>query len=309
VTPPKSITPPVLATVQPLDHLDWAKNEERRNALVATSRLAAGAETSILIEGLCVKVPSAFCEQCGLEDGRGGTGVWHLSQRETRMFTALLRAEPGKEVLSRPQIMVADKQTGYFQIGQDVPYGVVQPPKDGVDAPVTKVEYKSVGVTLRVTPRISADGRSILLQTEAQSTQLGTPVDLGNGVTSPVFNTQASQTTVAIPDAGTVVLRTGTTSTGTVMQLRDGTIKYGKKVTIDELWVLTAHIVRAKDSRPHAPPLPTPAIPVGSLPGGDMAFPLKFTDAVPVMPVLASPPPQPMAKPAPVTGTLPPAKP
>jgi hypothetical protein len=118
------------------------------------------------------------------------------------------------------------------------------------------VEYKSVGVTLRVTPRISADGRSIQLRAEAQSTQLGAPVALGNGVTAPSFNMQSSQTTVMIPDGGTVVLRTGTTTTGTVMMLRDGTRKVGKKETIDELWVLTAHIVRPADKKPAAAPKP-----------------------------------------------------
>jgi hypothetical protein len=248
-------------TVPPADHLDWAKNEARRHAIVAAGHPAAGVGLSILIEGLCVKVPSAFCEQCGLDDAPGGAGVWHLSQRETRMFTALLRAEPGKDVVSQPQVVVADKQTGHFQVGQDVPYAVVEPPKDGVDFPVTKFEYKSVGVTLRVTPLVSADGRSIRLRTEAQSTRLGTPVDLGNGATSPVFNTQSSQTTVVIPDAGTVVLRTGTTTTGTVMMLRDGTRKAGKKVTIDELWVLTAHVVRPADAKPAAAPNPAPSTP------------------------------------------------
>ena len=254
--------PPVMPQeAAPQDHLDWAKNEARRNAIVAAGS-PAGAEPSILIDALCIKVPSAFCERCGLEETPGGAGVWNLSPRETRMFTALLRAEPGKEVVSRPQMMVADKQAGLFQVGQEVPYTVVEPPKPGVAFPVTKVEYKSVGVTLRVAPRIAADGRSILLRSEAESTQVGPPVDLGNGTTAPVFNTQSNQTTVLVPDAGTVVLRTGTTTTGTVLQLPDGTKKAGKKEMIDELWVLTAHIVRPAGKKPAAAPKPAPGVPL-----------------------------------------------
>ena len=53
-----------------------------------------------------------------------------------------------------------------------------------------------------------------------------------------------------------VVLRTGTTTTVTVVMLRDGTRKAGKKETIDELWVLTAHIVRPADKKPAAAPKP-----------------------------------------------------
>jgi type II secretory pathway component GspD/PulD (secretin) len=75
--------------------------------------------------------------------------------------------------------MAVDNQAGYFQVGQVVPSEVVESPKAGIDLPSTTAEYKTVGVTLRVTPRISADGRSIQLRTEAESTQLGAPVDLG----------------------------------------------------------------------------------------------------------------------------------
>ncbi|HJZ54868.1 MAG TPA: hypothetical protein VKE74_07905, partial [Gemmataceae bacterium] len=258
-TKPAKAAPPMTPEVAPRPELpDWAKDEARRKAIVAAGRQQAGAEPAILIDALCVKVPSAFCEQCGLDDGPGTAGPWVLSQRESRMFTALLRAEPGKEVISRPQIIASNNQAAVFQVGQEVPYAVVEPPKDGGDPPVTKLESKSVGVTLRVTPRLSADGRSIRLHTEAQSTQLGAPVDLGRGVTSPVFHTQSSQATVVVPDAGTVVVRTGTTTTGTVVMLRDGTKQAGKKETIDELWVLTAHIVRAADEKPAAAPKPAP---------------------------------------------------
>ena len=68
------------------------------------------------------------------------------------------------------------------------------------------VAYRSIGVTMRVTPRVSPDGK-ILMRVEPQVSSV-TPgaVSLGNGIQSPAFNIQTVQTTVLASDGETIVL-------------------------------------------------------------------------------------------------------
>ncbi len=264
--PPAS---PLLPVVPRREEFDGARNDAQPQKLLADSRPPVKKERGVLIEGMCVRVPAGFCERCGLDEGATGGAVSMLLRREARMLTELLRVEPGREVISDPKMILADKQTGFAQVGQDVPYvaGEESATKDGKPARVEKIAYQSVGVTLRVTPMISADGTSIQLRTETQTTQVAaTPVNLGNGVQAPTFNTQSCQTTVLIPDGGTVVLRTNTS---------DG----GKDAT-EQLWVLTAQI-RGSEKAPPAsvkpliPIVPPPVVAPQPLPAAKVVPPAK----------------------------------
>lgn len=230
-----------------------------------------GLPPTIQIEGLLAEVPSGFCERCGLDGEQPGmAGVWSLSRREVKMFTELLRLDKACKVQSRPKILVADNQTGYIQVGQDVPYVVSTDMKEGKT--VQTIDHRHVGITTRVTPRLSADGRTVLLQAELQhsavSPALGT---LKDGVVVPGFSTQTCQTTVAVPDGGTAVIRFGTTTAA------------GGKV-IDHLWMLTPSVIRGKE--PPVAPLPKPVVSV------QMTAPPGLT-FIPANPTIVAPPPLP----------------
>jgi hypothetical protein len=204
------------------------------------------------------------------------------------MFAELVRADKACAVTSRPKLLVTDNQTGYVQVGQDVPYVASSDIKDGMA--VQTIEYRPVGVTMRLTPRVSADGRSVLVRTELQhSAVTPTPVDLGGGLQSPAFNIQTCQTTVLIPDGGTVVIRFGSTQTA------DG------KGKTDHLWMLTPSVVRGKDAKPLVvPPQPAPA---------NVMEPRPFVDVVLPNSVQVHPRPTPAQAPLPANGTLPPGTP
>lgn len=123
-------------------------------------------------------------------------------------FNLLIRAlkQQGRiEILSRPQIQVADSQTGFVQVGQDYPT-LTQSILSGVGTAQQSIEYRPIGITLRVTPRISPDGK-VLMRVEPQiSTPTPQPVSLGQGFTAPAFNVQTVQTTVSAADGETIIL-------------------------------------------------------------------------------------------------------
>jgi hypothetical protein len=246
------VQPPVLPAGAPLE-IDWKRDEAQARALLpapprAAQRDQQPGKPSVLIQALCVRVPAGFCERSGLtaEESAAG-GAWSLTRREQRMFSRLLSTEPGTDIVTRPQLQVEEGRTGHFQIGQSVS-------ADGktVDTPAAK--FIDVGVQLKITPRIAANGQ-LLLRIETESTEMAEEkVNLGGDppVYAPAFNIESHQATVVVPDTGTVVLRSATSAAA------------GKKAAQETLWVLTPHVIRTgkKAATPDGPaPKPSPVMP------------------------------------------------
>lgn len=117
--------------------------------------------------------PAGFAEETGL--GTAAEAKWALTPREARMLTAAIGKAKDQTVVSKPEMVVMDNQTGFFQIA---------------DGPAA--------FTARVTPRVAPDGKSVLLRVE---TQISKPAD-GRGT-----DTTSVQTTESIPTGGTLVIR------------------------------------------------------------------------------------------------------
>jgi RNA polymerase sigma factor (sigma-70 family) len=284
------IMPPLLPAA-PATEFDWQKEETRRRGAVAGVRATDG-DRIVLIEAMCLRVPAGFCERSGLTAEESSL-AWILTQREQRMFTALLRAEKlqgGLDVLTRPMMTALDGQTAHCEVGHqaEVVTGLEAETKDGKTVYKAKLSKVDLGVVLRVTPKIAASGQ-VQLRIETQISELvgtGSPLavpvvpaggnaDGGKLGTVPLghlgTNKQAVQATVIVTDTGTVILRTELPTAR------------GAKPAHETLWVLTTHIIRNdKDKKPAAGgPAPTPPFPVTGV---------ASTPAQPAAP-LPSPPP------------------
>src|SRR5262245_4811107 len=97
--PGKRVTVPVPLHLPVLwPEIDQAGKEASINELAWLVRQAPVGQRSVVMQGLCVQVPAGFCEKAGLsvagrdERKKAAAGVWTLSQREARMFGALLRS-------------------------------------------------------------------------------------------------------------------------------------------------------------------------------------------------------------------------
>src|SRR5262249_38276738 len=116
-----------------------------------------------------------------------------------------LKSQGRIDILSRPQVQVADNQTGFVQVGQNFPYlGPSTLTATGVAQ--QSIEYQPIGVTMRATPRVNPAGKVLTpLEPEVASVS-SSPVNLGNGILAPAFNIQTVQTTVLASDGETIVL-------------------------------------------------------------------------------------------------------
>lgn len=154
------------------------------------------------VQALVAEVPAAFLAHAGLTTpgAPAGGGCYSLNARERDLFALAFRGYPGQQVLSRPQILVRDNQTGHVRVGQDFPVSTSAAPGN------TEVEYRFVGVTAEVTPRVMPDGK-VLLRVGVQTCDpAAQPAVVRAGVSAFSFNVSTMQTTVLAPAGDTVVI-------------------------------------------------------------------------------------------------------
>ncbi len=139
--------------------------------------------------------------------GSSGAGgfVFSASSDTLNVLVRALKSQGRIDTLSVPRISTLDNQVGYIFVGQDFPYvDGAQINQFGTVTPI--VARASLGISLRVTPRISPEGR-VLMRVEPQiSSPQSTTISLGNGLFAQAFNNQQISTTVIAGDGETVVL-------------------------------------------------------------------------------------------------------
>jgi hypothetical protein len=197
-------------------------------------------QRAVAMQVLCVRVPAGFCERAGLKAAKAGdkqpaTGMWTLGKREAQMFGSLLRSETGKQVLSCPQLVTQDgKGAGVELTPPLVTVGlpqVVEP--GGPTSDVVDLATCEAGLSLHVTPDVSADGKFVKLKATVKCYCLAQDTTAPSAV-------QDSEGTLVMPSGGTAVLLS---QAGCRKDASD-------KKTSEVVWVLTAHVVEGRRQAP-----------------------------------------------------------
>lgn len=113
---------------------------------------------------------------------------------EMKLLLRELKASGQADILSRPTLLVLNKQTGFFMVGGGQP---VPTPAGEV------VACQPFGVSTRVTPDVSADLKSVALALE---------LDLNERTAGPLpgVSCQQVRSNVVLPDGGTMLVKVGT---------------------------------------------------------------------------------------------------
>jgi general secretion pathway protein D len=137
-----------------------------------------------------------------------GAGLYQLMGAD---FTATLRAiaTAGKtEVLSRPSILARNNQQAVITVGQEIPL-ITDTRYDNNNNQINTVQYSDIGIILRVTPFITADGQvEMIVSPEISNlTDQTIPISGGsNPVSSPVIAKRSADTVVVTGDGQTVII-------------------------------------------------------------------------------------------------------
>jgi type II secretory pathway component GspD/PulD (secretin) len=91
-----------------------------------------------------------------------GGFVFSAASESVNLFLRTLRVANRLQILSRPEIMTADNTEGYVQVGQSFPRPTELSFTGGTGGtasqPIIGIEDEEIGIILRVTPRVGADG-------------------------------------------------------------------------------------------------------------------------------------------------------
>ena len=137
-------------------------------------------------------------------NGVGGL-VFSAASDTVNVLVRALKTQGRTDIMSKPHLTVVDGQVGFFQVGQSYPL-LDNTVLSGVGTSQQGIRYEDLGIVLRVTPRISPDGR-VLMRIEPQvSSPSQTPVNLGGAGVATAIDRQTLQTTVQMNDGETIVL-------------------------------------------------------------------------------------------------------
>jgi type II secretion system protein D len=138
-------------------------------------------------------------------NGPAGGFVFSAQSQSFNLLVRALKTQGRLDVLSCPQVTTMDSQTAAVSIGQDIPIAS-STSVTATGLVTTGIDRRNVGVLLRVTPRITPEGKVLMRVFPEISSVIPTPVSIGPGVTSTAFNIQQVETSVVAQDGETVVI-------------------------------------------------------------------------------------------------------
>ncbi|MCO5170306.1 MAG: tetratricopeptide repeat protein [Planctomycetes bacterium] len=142
----------------------------------------------------------------GLNNLRDGIRYTTSSDKLTALLRAL-RTEGRLDILSSPKILVMENMPAEISVGQEVPF-VTNSRITNFGDTVNTIQYRDVGIILRVTPQISHDGTvRMTVHPEVSSIAPDSEsVPISEGVRSPTFNKNFADTTIVVRTGQTAVI-------------------------------------------------------------------------------------------------------
>jgi type II secretory pathway component GspD/PulD (secretin) len=137
-----------------------------------------------------------------------GAGLsWSIVDADRGTLDGIFRGVETKtdsDLISKPEILVINEQSAEIQAGEEFPYQNVK--YDGNGNPQLTVEWKPIGVNLKLRPTILSD--EDLIQIDIENLEVidrlrETPV---SGFAVPVFSTRSQNGSVLVPNGQTLVV-------------------------------------------------------------------------------------------------------
>lgn len=117
-----------------------------------------------------------------------------------------LAAKNKTEILSRPSILTRSSQQATIMVGQEVPIVTNSRISDQTNTTINTVQYRDIGIILRVTPFITPEGLVEMIVSPEISSLSATTVAISNTADAPVIDKRAADTVVVTPSDRTVVI-------------------------------------------------------------------------------------------------------
>ncbi|MCX6349737.1 MAG: type II secretion system protein GspD [Candidatus Aureabacteria bacterium] len=115
-----------------------------------------------------------------------------------------LQTAQGVNILSTPQILTTDNQEATIKVVKNIPYVTKFETGTGDQNPVQNIEYKDVGITLKITPHVSKEG-VVRMEVDTEISDV-TGKQVSGLYSTPETYVRATKTSVIVGDNHTIVL-------------------------------------------------------------------------------------------------------
>jgi general secretion pathway protein D len=186
-----------------------------------------------------------------------GAGLYQILGQDYQVTLRAIAQAGNAKVLSRPSILARNNQPATITVGQQVPL-ITSVRYDTFGNAINSVTYQDVGVILKVTPFITADGLvEMIVSPQISSIDPTLTVPISANVNAPVIDIRSADTVAVTADGQTVIIGglLGSTKSktdtkipflGDIPLLGNLFKRQQKSDAKDELMIfLTPHIVQA----------------------------------------------------------------
>ena len=156
--------------------------------------------------GSAVSGPASLANLTGLAAGVA-KGFFTFGGTEYLNVAALvtaLQTEEGVNILSTPHLLTTDNQKAEIVVGENVPFISAQSQTTGGNV-LTNIDRKDVGITLRLTPRVS-EGDFVKLDIYQEISALTDQAGFNVNTVGPVITKRYASTTVVAKDGETIAI-------------------------------------------------------------------------------------------------------
>ena len=190
--------------------------------------LQLGVEWKFLSRGSLVPFGGSLYGNLPLQEGYPsaspglllGIAKWREGMPDIGLLLNAYAKEGGVNVIATPQILTLDNEEAEINISKVIPYSTGMK-YDANNNPVISYDYKDVGITLKITPHITASGEVRLKIYEKVEDVVGYA---NADQTAPITSKREAKTTVDVQDGQTLVI--------------GGLIKNKKLTTVEKVPVL-----------------------------------------------------------------------
>ena len=109
-------------------------------------------------------------------------------------------------ILSSPRLLVRDQEEASIEVGKDIPTASSTTSSTTNDTLTQSIEYRTVGIKLKIKPTISEE-RTVVLDVEQEVSKTGASIQVGQeGNLFPSFTTTKAKTSIVVPDKQGIVI-------------------------------------------------------------------------------------------------------
>jgi len=136
-----------------------------------------------------------------------GAGLYQILGQDYQVTIRAIAQAGNAKVLSRPSILARNNQPATMFVGQSVPV-VTSVSYNGLNGtPINAYQYRDVGVILKVTPFITADGLvEMMISPQISSIDSTLKIPVSVGVDAPVIDERSADTVAVTADGQTVII-------------------------------------------------------------------------------------------------------